>query len=140
MVVYVKIGKADWSLRLAEGVPVLWKCVVSLVFCASVWYTAWHADRHLAGVRRVRKADFWYIEYGRDRHPLELPWKPGYSRALFLWDALIALTFAIVTADSRGLFHAGTLFAICLSYGTTRYYRKKLARAQRAETSGSLCD
>ncbi len=68
MVFYVKIGKTDWSLRLAESVSMTWKCIVGLALCSSVGYTAWHAARHIAGIRRVRKSEFWYVEKDGHRH------------------------------------------------------------------------
>jgi hypothetical protein len=91
----------------------------------------WSGDRHIAGVRRVRGAEFWYTEANDDRHPLEIPPEHWGRRAVFAWNAVIALVFAIVTADQRTLFYVVTFLWILLSYATSRYYQWKLKQVRR---------
>ena len=100
--IYFRIGNKSWIIETAKDVPLLWKCLVFVALFASIWY----ADR------RINNCGF-------DRTLPRL--KPGW----ILWIPFIALTFAIVTADTRTLFYVGTLVSAIYCWASHKYFKRK---------------
>jgi hypothetical protein len=105
MVLYMKVGCFDWSLAAAGRVPPWGKYIILLSLLASICYSDWAIQR------RVRT-----------------PSLPAPRFWLFVWDGLVALAFAVVTADSRILFYSATfawIFFLCFS---SLYYGRTVTR------------
>jgi hypothetical protein len=102
MVLYEKVGDTAWSIRVASRVPMLWKIFVLLAMFTTIWYVACRIDRR-----------------GFD------PLLPALDKRWLIWLAIVALTFAVITADKRVLFHIGTCSCMAFMWIEYRYYRWK---------------
>ena len=102
MVLYDKVGKTAWSIELARSVPVLWKVLTFLAMFATIWYVTCRVDRR-----------------GLD------PSLPVLDRRWLTWLAIVAFTFAIISADARIFFNIGTFSCLVFAWIEYRYYRWK---------------
>jgi hypothetical protein len=105
MVVYMNLGRIHWSIRMAEAVSLNWKWAWLVSLNVSLGYSFWRIYR--------RALD-------RNLPPLQTAW--------IAWDALMAFSFAIVTADIRPFFYVGTFLWIALDYFTRQYFFNKVCR------------
>ncbi len=111
MVAYVEVGKRALSIDVAKSVPMLWKCLVFLAMFATLWYADWRIHRRV--------------------FDLSLPaLEPGW----FVWLAVIAFSFAVVSADVRVLFHVGTFSCLIFFWVSGRYHRRKAERLNNHAT------
>jgi uncharacterized membrane protein YhaH (DUF805 family) len=108
MVLYEKVGKAAWSIDLAGSVPMLWKVLAFLAMFATIWYVTCRIDRR-----------------GFD------PSLPALNKRWLVWLVIVAFTFAIISADARILFHAGTFSCLVFGWIEYRYYRWKGERLRK---------
>ena len=88
MVVYVEVGKRALSIEVGKSVPMLWKCLTFLVMFATLWYADWRIQRRVFDLSLPALGTGWVV-----------------------WLAVVAFTFAVVSADVRVLFHVGTFRA-----------------------------
>jgi hypothetical protein len=115
MVLYMKAGHLGLSVTVAERVPLWSKWAILVVFLASIWYSD-HAIQ-----QRVLK-----------------PSLPPPPLALFIWDAVSGLAFAVATANARALFYVATYAWVLFLFASTAYYRwKGVAQQRRSESSRS---
>ena len=108
MVLYDKVGKTAWSIELARSVPMLWKVLTFLAMFATIWYVTCRADRRVLDLSL-----------------------PALDRRWLIWLAIVAFTFAIISADSRILFNIGTISYLVFAWIEYRYYRRKGERLRK---------
>ena len=109
----MKIGKLEWSVQLAEKVPLLCKWLVALIMFSSIWYTAWRIYGHIPGSQAGKL------------HP-----------AWFLWDAAVLISWGIITADEKMLFYVCTFAWILSVYVASQWHRYKY-RKRRTQNAQS---
>jgi len=102
MVLYVEVGKRTFSIEVAKSVPLLWKVLTFLVMFATLWYVDWRIQRRVFDLS-----------------------VPALGSGWLVWLALVAFTFAVVSADVRLLFHIGTFFCLIFFWISNRYYERK---------------
>ncbi len=111
MVFYVEVGRRALSIEVAKSVPMLWKCLTFLAMFATVWYVDWRIQRRTSELLL-----------------------PALEAGWLVWLALVAFTFAVVSADVRALFHVGTFSCLSFLWLFERYYRRKRERLGEHET------
>jgi O-antigen ligase len=107
MVLFVKIGRLDWSLEIAKNVPSVWKYFLGTAMFFLVWYVDWKVSRRVFDQTLPRLGLFPVILLG-----------------------VVMFAFAIVSADRRIFFH--TIILISIAYGYVSY-RFLLYRLKRQE-------
>jgi hypothetical protein len=110
LVLYMKVGYLPQSVAVARVVPLWGKGLVGILLFASIWYSDWRIQR------RVLRPD------------LAPP-----RRVLFYWDGLIALTFAVVTADARTAFYICTYTWVVFLFASSYVYGRKWAKVRRSQ-------
>jgi hypothetical protein len=105
---YLKVGRADWSRRLAVDVSFGWKCFVLILVLVVSAYTCREILRGIV-----------------DRS------LPRMNPAWLLFECMLLFLFAILSADRQTLFNVGTLLWAGTIFGTARYYRQSLKRGRQ---------
>jgi len=111
MVLYLRVGKAALSIEVAKCAPMVWKCLTLLAMFATIWYVDWRIYRRVFDLSLPK---------------LEAGW--------VLWLAVVAFTFAVISADARVLFYVGTFSCMAFWWLSERYYRRKCDRFKEHET------
>ena len=101
MVIYVELGDTEWSKRLVKNLSYAWQVAVFLVLVPSLWYS-------FAKIYQPRP----------DSNCSRL------NRVWVIWDGVIALAFALATANHRTLFYVCTYSLIALLFAMVWYYGK----------------
>jgi len=114
VVLYVQLGRAGWCIKVAEDVPLLWKWVSACGLLGFVWVCEWKIQERVLD-----------------------PSLPQLSWSVLLGLGLVALLFAVITADQRLLFIGWTTAITVLLYGSDWYYRKKLAKLHKSRAKGA---
>jgi uncharacterized membrane protein YhaH (DUF805 family) len=108
---YEEAGKRALSVQVAHSVPMVWKCLTFLAMFATLWYADWRIQRRV--------------------FDLSLPaLEPGW----FVWLALVAFSFAVVSADARILFYLGGLSCLIYFWVSDKYYTWKGKRLRDPES------
>ena len=111
MVLYVEVGERALSIEVAKRVPMVWKCLTFLTMFAVLWYADWRIQRRV--------------------FDLALPaLEPRWVACL----ALVAVTFAVVSADVRVLFYVGTSACLVYLWLFERYYKRKGEGSRKHDT------
>jgi hypothetical protein len=117
MVLFVKVGRLDWSMDIAKNVPSAWKYLLGIAMFFSVWYVDWKVSRHILDHTLPRLGLFPVIVLG-----------------------FIMFAFAIVSADRRSIFFTVTFISIAYGYVSYRFllYRLKRQEERRNGTVRSI--
>jgi hypothetical protein len=107
MVLYNRIGRATVSIEVAKSVPMVWKCLTLIAMFATVWYVNWRIERRT---------------FDLSLHRLETGW--------FVWLAIVAVGFAIISSDERTLFYIGTFACLIFFWISDGYYKRKHERLE----------
>ena len=112
MFAYLRVGRLDWTSRLAANVPLGWKYVALILMLAISAYTCRQIYCGIVDRTLPRMNPGWLV--------IEVV-------ALFI--------FAGISADKQTLFNLGTLLWVAILFGTARFYSRKPRRGQREDIS-----